>query len=997
MLAALMVLLSRKGCCVFKPTPSPRIFALPPGCDFPKLLVAGLQARMATAPPEAMARVTLYLNTNRMMARVAQIFTSQSAQFLPRLRLLTQVDQDPRLMRHSVTSPLRRQLEISTLIAALLQMQPDLAPRSATFDLAISLSRLLDEMQSEGVPPQAISALDVGDYSAHWARTQDFLRIVAPLFAAGDGPQARQRAAVAALSALWQASPPQDPVIIAGTTGSRKATAELMQSIAALPQGAIILPGYDFDLPEAVWRHMDDALTSEDHPQFRFRHLMDQIGFAPSDVQPWVDTPAPAPMRNALVSLALRPAPVTDQWLRDGPMLPDLLLATAGLTLLQAPSPRAEALAIALILRKAAEDGVKAALITPDRGLSRQVTAALDRWALVPDDSGGRPLALSAVGRFLRQIAVLRCDPLTIDRLIDLLKHPLTASIEGRGRHLLLTRELELHLRRNGPAFPDFAMLSGWAEARAIAGAAEWAEMLKPLFSARSDTTSQPLAQHVAAHIALAESVAGGPTSALWSEVAGIAARALIDELITESDAGGEMTAQDYRQLFDTLIQSRQLREPQIAHPNILIWGTIEARVQGCDLVILGGLNDAVWPKPPEPDPWLNREMRKKAGLLLPDRQIGLAAHDFQQAIGAPQVVLSRATRNAESETIPSRWLNRLTNLMQGLPQKNGPQALEAMRARGDDWLALSRALDLPSAAMRADPALQPSPRPAPVPPLAARPRELPVTAMEQLIINPYHVYARYILGLQPLAPLRAQADARDRGMVVHKILETFVKTRPASEPRDAARARLQDIAAQVFGAEIPFPATRALWLAKLMHVADFFLDQDQKHEGTTLAVEKKGRFALPDLDFTLTGTPDRIDRLPDGRLHLIDYKTGAPPSKDDQAQHRKQLHFAAVMAQNGGFAALGRAEVAKISYISLARGNKAIETDLTPDDLASEAQILHNLVAAYMRPSTAYTARRADFRAGIDGDYDHLMRYGEWQTSDFAVTIPVGQGGADD
>ncbi len=980
-----------------KSAPSDRIFALPPGCDFPNLVVAGLQARMASAPPEAMARVTVYLNTNRMQARVAQIFTSQGAQFLPRLRLITQVDQDPRIDRQTATSPLRRQLEISTLIAALLQAQPDLAPRSARFDLAISLTRLLDEMQSEGVSPQAISALDVGDYSAHWARTQDFLRIVAPLFASGDGPEARRRSAIAALAALWQAHPPQDPVIIAGTTGSRKSTAELMQAIAALPQGAIILPGYDFDLPEAVWQHMDDAMTSEDHPQFRFRHLMDQIGFAPSDVKPWVDTPAPAPMRNALVSLALRPAPVTDQWLRDGPMLPDLVQATAGLTLLQAPSPRAEALAIALILRKAAEDGVKAALITPDRGLSRQVTAALDRWALVPDDSGGRPLALSAVGRFLRQMAALRCEALTIDRLIDLLKHPLTASVEGRGKHLLLTRELELHLRRNGPAFPDLAMLRKWAAERSIAGATDWADLLAPLFSARCDNTPQPLASHIAAHIALAEAIAGGPTSALWAEAAGAAARALVDELTAEADAGGEMTAQDYRQLFDTLIQSRQLREPQIAHPNILIWGTIEARVQGCDLVVLGGLNDAIWPKPPEPDPWLNRKMRKDAGLLLPDRQIGLAAHDFQQAIGAPQVVLSRATRNAESETIPSRWLNRLINLMQGLPQKNGPQALEIMRQRGADWLAMSRALDQPSAAMLADPALQPSPRPAPLPPLAARPRELPVTAIEQLIINPYHVYARYILGLRPLAPLRAQADARDRGMVVHKILETFVKTRPASEGRDAARARLQEIAAQVFAQEIPFPAIRALWLAKLMHVADFFLDQDKKHEGVTLAVEKKGRFTLPNLDFTLTGTPDRIDRLPDNRLHLIDYKTGAPPSKDEQAQHRKQLLFAAVMAENGGFAALGHPKVAKISYISLARGTKAVEIDLDDDDLAAEAQILQDLVAAYLRPNTAYTARRADFRAGIDGDYDHLMRYGEWQTSDFAVTISVGQEGADD
>ena len=128
----------------------------------------------------------------------------------------------------------------------------------------------------------------------------------------------------------------------------------------------------------------------------------------------------------------------------NGPKLGDLAAATKDMTLIEAASPRAEALAIALILRKAAEDGRTAALITPDRGLTRQVAAALDRWRILPDDSAGRPLALSAPGRFLRHVAGLFGQRLTAEALLTLLKHPLTATGADRGLHLKLTRDLEL-------------------------------------------------------------------------------------------------------------------------------------------------------------------------------------------------------------------------------------------------------------------------------------------------------------------------------------------------------------------------------------------------------------------------------------------------------------------------------------------------------------------------------------------------------------------------
>ena len=973
----------------------PHVYALPPGADFPAQLVTGLQDRMAGQPPEAMARVKLYVNTARMRRRITDLFSTKGAAFLPQILLITDLANDPTLGLPPTTSALRRRLELAQLIGGLLDVQPDLAPRATLYDLADSLATLMDEMQGEGVPPQVVAGLDVSNHSEHWRRTQAFLQIVTPLFADSLDGEARQRLAALRMAGIWSHSPPGTPVIVAGSTGSRGTTAAFMAAVAALPNGALVLPGFDTDTPSAVWDAMNDAFTAEDHPQYRFRRLMDLLQITAGDVAPWRDIAAPDPERNRLISLSLRPAPVTDQWLIEGPMLPDLMLATKDMTLIEAASPRNEALAIALILREAAENGTKAALITPDRNLTRQVAAALDRWAILPDDSAGKPLALSAPGRFLSHVVELFCEKLTPDRFLTLLKHPLAATGGDRGQHLLFTRHLDLKLRRHGPSFLTGHDLIDWAKSRDDTGIVEWAECLANALDRIAGFDSNALPDRVAGHLWLANALARGTapdgSGNLWDKAAGAEALALMADLTTEAPHGGAYSATEYRDLFKSLLNKGEVREPVLAHPNVMIWGTLEARVQGAELVILGGLNDSVWPKLPEPDPWLNRQMRKAAGLLLPERQIGLSAHDYQQAIAAPRVILSRAVRNADAETVPSRWLNRLLNLMDGLPQRKGPDAVAKMREKGAAWTSMAQMLERPTTAMLHDPRLMPAKRPAPQPPVSMRPDRLSLTNIARLIRDPYAIYARHILRLYPLDPLHATPTTRERGKIVHSVLEAFVKSRPAQETRVKARQRLLDIAVAVLNAETAFPSARALWLARLDRAADHFLTQDAKQEGIALVVETKGSVRLEPLNFTLFGTPDRIDRLPDGRLHLIDYKTGAPPTAPQQKAYEKQLLLAAAMAERGGFADFGPTDVATISYVGLGSGEKVVDTTMTPELIAVEWAKLITLISRYLTRTTGYTSRRAMFEQRFPGDYDHLARFGEWQMSDRAVPESVG------
>lgn len=979
---------------------TPRLFALPPGTDFPAALVAGLRARMRNQPPEAMARVTLYLSTARMRRRVVQIFGQHGAAFLPRIRLVSDLAAEIVTPDLPAAIPaLRRKLQLTVLIGRLLDNLPDLAPRSALADLAESLSALMSEMQGEGVGPEQVAGLDVSDHSEHWARTREFLTIIAPFFTDAEQPDAegRQRHLALLLADLWAANPPTDPVIIAGSTGSRGTTALFMQAVARLPQGAIVLPGFDFDMPAPVWEGLGDALTCEDHPQFRFHRLMALTGTALPDVKLWHDSPPPSAARNRVISLALRPAPVTDQWLVDGPGLPDLPGAMQDVALMEAATPRQEALSIALILRDAAERGVPAALISPDRVLTRQVAAALDRWGIRPDDSAGVPLNQSAPGRFLRHVVRMFGQKLTSDALLTVLKHPLTASAMDRGQHLLLTRDLELTLRRNGPAFPTGADLITWAMTQTNPHALGWATALAGALDGLEDAGATHLVDHLARTRTLAERLSRGPapegTGRLWDEAAGEAAQGFFTQLEAEAAHGATLSPGEFRDLFEGLISGEEVRAPMIAHPGVMIWGTLEARVQGADLVILAGLNDGIWPALPPPDPWLNRKMRLDAGLLLPERRIGLSAHDFQQAIAAPQVVLSRALRNAEAETVPSRWINRATNLMEGLPERNGPEALRQMRARGQAWLDLAAAMDRPLAAP--EPGLLPARRPAPRPPLAARPVSLSLTRVEVLIRDPYAIYADKVLNLRPLDPIRHAPDARDRGTVVHEILERFVRERPDGEDRVAARARLLAITAEVLAQRVPWPAASALWAARMERAADHFLTVDSARDGQSVLIEGKGELMLQGLNFTLFGTPDRIDMLPSGKLHLIDYKTGSPPSEKEQKSFAKQLHLAALLAEEGGFKGLGPQEVARISYVGLGSAGKVTEDEITPEKLAAVRDGLYHLIGSYARRGQGYVSRRAVFTERFPGDYDHLARFGEWEMTDAPDPQDVGGGDA--
>ncbi len=966
---------------MFDPSASPRVFALPPGADFPRHLVEGIRARFEGQRPDAIAKTTVIVNTARMARRVHALFDDGPATLLPRIQLLGEFANAASAHLPKATPAIRQRFELIQLVTRLLEQQPDLAARASIYDLADSLAALFDEMAGEGVPVDAIEALDVSDQSGHWARAQSFFGIARHFLENLDsapGQDARQRRAIEAIVQSWEETPPQHPIILAGSTGSRGTMQLLMQAVAELPQGAVVLPGFDFDMPPETWDHLSDGLQSEDHPQYRFRSLVSDLGLTSQDVQLWHNCTAPSSARNKLVSLALRPAPVTDQWLSEGPSLGDLTSATKDITLVEATTQREEALTIAARLRKAADEGLTCALITPDRMLTRQVTAALDRWDIVPDDSAGQPLQLSPPGRFLRHTASLLHQKLTSEALLTLLKHPLTHSGENRGDHLRFTRDLELWIRRKGVTYPEAEKLLAWASAR-NEGMSAWMAWVTTCFCS-AERPQMDMATLLNDHLALSEKIAqglGDGSGGLWDQAAGRAASRLVAEVKDHAQVVGNIAPADYADLFGALLSHTEVRDRDAGHPNILIWGTLEARVQGADLVILGGLNEGSWPEAPSPDPWLNRKLRHDAGLLLPERRIGLSAHDFQQAIGAPEVWITRSVRSDEAETVPSRWVNRLINLLSGLPDQNGAQALGDMKSRGNTWLSYVRAVETV-------PMVPAAPRPSPTPPPEARPRQLSVTEIKRLIRDPYAIYAKHVLRLRPLDPLMRTPDALLRGIIVHEILETLIKASVADQT-PVTRDQILAISETVLAQNVPWATARALWQARLDRVADHIVHGEEKRRagGEPLAFETQAEGAIPELGFRLTAKADRVDRTETGALILYDYKTGAPPSKDEQTYFDKQLLLEAAMAEQGGFKDIAPSDVADAVYIGLGTTPKDQPAPLLETPPAKVWEEFITLIEHYIADGKGFTSRRAMRTERDESDYDQLARFGEWDATD--------------
>jgi ATP-dependent helicase/nuclease subunit B len=458
---------------------------------------------------------------------------------------------------------------------------------------------------------------------------------------------------------------------------------------------------------------------------------------------------------------------------------------------------------------------------------------------------------------------------------------------------------------------------------------------------------------------------------------------ALFDEARQAAGLGIAGSFADYPSFFAGLMAGRVTRRPNPGHRRLRIWGPLESRLLDSDLVILGGLDEKTWPPETRGDAFLNRPLREQLGLPSLERRLGQTAHDLVQALGAPRAILSRAAKRGGDPTVPSRFLQRMRAVA-------GEAAWAPVVARGRELLDWARRLDRPE---RVAAVARPAPRPA----AELQPLRLSVTEVETLVRDPYAIYARHVLRLDPLDDLATPPGAALRGTLVHDVLGAFGKAWPAALPQDP-RAELLALARQLFDALPDLadrPDIRAFWWPRLVRTVDFLVEWEvaRRAGGLTVAAEIGGLLALPLPDgatFELTARADRIERRASGGLASVDFKTGAVPGpKEVQVGFSPQLTLEAAMAMGGAFPGIpAEAPIEALTYVHLAGGRRfGREREVEPGDKADSLQglaALHRsrlvtLLAELRAGERAFLSRPAPKFARRYAPYDHLARVREW------------------
>ncbi len=999
----------QKGC-----LRQPEIFSIPPHVAFVDALAKGLLDRCGD-DPLALARAHVLLPNRRAARALTDAFVRLSGDrglLLPRMTPVGDLGDDSfdrlaggelALALAPAVPPLQRRLELARLVRQMPARDNGGrdAGRSAVEALRLgdALGDTLDVLLAEEIAPERLkTVVDDSDLAHHWQDTLAFLDLVITHWppardaAGGSDGGTRVAAMIDALVARWTATPPAGLVVAAGVTGSSPPLVRLLAAVLALPAGMIVLPGLDSDLSddgEARWAAIrcrasdgDDVRENEEHPQFALKALLARLRLERADVRDWGAASAhDGPVaRTAQVMAAMAPADAADGW-HTGVLAGGFEAVRA----VEAATPSEEAQVIAVALREAlVQPGRTAALVTPDRALARRVAAHCRRWGILIDDSAGTPLRLTPPGALALALVEAMAQGFAPVALLAVLKHPLVANGETRLPWLQSVRLLDRALRgvRPPPGLEaigealdrwladtrrDDRSIAGWWE-----GAAGKLEPLSQLAERRE--IDLPL---LAGALRLAGDALCGER--LWAGTDGRALAALVEALETGGASFGRFAIDDAPALVAALLSDIAVRPAYGGHPRLAILGPLEARLQRADLMILGGLNEGIWPGRAAPDPWLAPAIRTRLGLPGLARGIGLAAQDFVGALGAADVLMTRARRDASAPLVPSRFWLRLDAFAGGI-------------TRDDRLLAIARRLD--SRGVKT-----PGTRPQPSPPLAKRPHRLSVTEVDTLKADPFAFYAKNLLRLRPLDPLDQDPTAATRGTRMHDVLEQWIKSGGGS------LERLDQLAEAMLQAEgALFPLLRALWAPRArraLHWAGEMIHAREAAGWMAAAAEAEGVLVLPN-GIELRGRADRIDRHDDNRLAVIDYKTGRTPTAAQvQGGFASQLGLLLAMAAGGVLSTRDGGRVvpgtpAEIAYWKLSGGKEPgkIVDPLKSKAAMSVAELLdftlehtENLTTALLLQAKPFVSTRYP---GLGwGDYDHLARVDEWQDRPRRLGMP--------
>lgn len=969
-----------------------RVFSVPFGtsfCDATATHILG----SAGVDPIAVSNILLLLPNNRAIKAMTEAFVRQAAPglLLPRMVAIGDLALDESLgplldpldSDDAVWPTIPPAARIILLAELVMKHRPKSQQVSAAeaLRLARKLGEMIDELEIEQITFKQLTDLkQEADLADHWQSSYGQIQTILPAYRAALverkllGPAERRNALLDRLEQRLRETPPQVRVIAAGITTSAPAVALLLRRITRIEGGTVILPGVDLGMSADDWDSLRPSPKAEGppeakrnievHPQFHLKLLLDRMGVSRDEITEIASMEHSAPSR-VIADIFCMPEQ-SAAW-RD---LPASRKQLHNVSLVEADDSAHEAKIIAVKVRHVLERaGQRVSVITPDRELAVRVAAQLRRWNIAVDDSAGRPLLQTPEGTLIFALAKAVASRFSATDILEIVKHPLVESGESRLAWLEQARALDQHLR--GPA-EGIGITAVTQRLEKDASGEEalrrwWSDFertITPLQSGLKSNLAETLdtIQSVATtltHGQIWKGAAGRELSRAWEEITDCNLSAIP---VADSTS---ITA-----ILTELLASAVVRPPYGGHPRVAIYGLLEARMQQADIVICAGLNEMTWPQIAQPDPWLAPAIRRQLGLATLDRNIGLSAHDLATALGAKEVLLSRARRDRSGPTVASRFLLRIKALL-------GQQLqLEQMMPR------FAHRLDEPDEKQQF--ATRPRPKPSP----EQRHVQLSITDFDGLKSDPFSFYAKRILQFKVMEPVDAEPSYAWRGTLVHDILQHWF------QQDDCAPDRLMERAEALLTDGTLDPLLRTLWQPRIADGLRWIAHETQRmrdEDGRRLLIaEERGSTEL--LGVPIKGRADRIDCLADGSLVIIDYKTGMPPKpKQINAGFALQLGLVGLMAERGAFKGVS-GDSLRFEYWSLAKnkdrkfGYVSVATSTKPGDKKHAAETFVAFIKGQAEEAlTKWILGTEPFSAKLHpeysdyADYDQLMRRQEW------------------
>lgn len=979
----------------------PKLYTFAPEVPFADGLARWVLTRYG-AQPEQLAQVIMLVPSRRACGALQEAFLRVSegkGLLLPRIFPLGMGDEDLDTLLASVVPSYTANYEailpeVSSAQRVFVLTQRIRDHHAAMTDeqavaLAMALAAVLDDFAKEQVPLHHLRDVVRDDFAQHWQLSLDFLELVIrdwPVWLQEHGKMdavARRNAMFAVLSAHFRQAQVTTPVIAAGTTGSIPATAELLEVIAQLPHGAVVLPALDVDMSPECWE-----LLGATHPQYGMMRLLkrlevDRAGVEVLDAQvPMFDA------RRRWLNEALLPAQATHLWTQtaDVSWLED---AVQGVTWVECDTQEQEAFAIALAMREVLEDaGNTAMLVTHDRALARTVSAALASYGVEIDDSAGTSLWLTPSAVFVRLVLEACASALEPVALLALLRHPLC----GLGLPIAAVRHASRMVEKrclrgftpNHSLDHVLAQVEAWEDTELAQQAHAVLSRLRagiaPLLALFEHAQPAPFASIMHTLLQVATTLADTDTQQgaerLWGGMSGgKECAAALREVVEHAPLLGEVAPRYVAGVLEQLVGGVMYRPVYQKHPRLRILSPIEARMQTADMVILGGLNEGVWPAAPSGDPWLSQAMRADLQLAEHERSVGLAAHDFYHLFMSPRILITRAKKVQGSPMIASRWLLRL----QARLGANGA-AQQVLESSSQNLMAWVAQWQCPAQIVAYE-------EPTPCPPVEARPKRWSVTKIEKLMRDPYSVYAERILRLRALDELDASLKVSDFGNAVHRAMELYHTRYPHAAPANVL-AEILACGKEAFVGMLDNLQVQGFWWPRFERIAREMAAKEAELIATgrtQVLVEKEYsmRLLLADGDaHSVSARIDRVDVFADNRAVVIDYKTGAVPKMEDIKRGLAcQLILAeAILAQqHTPHYSTITSQYWKISGgkspLSPSRGSDA-DKGISPDGVV---EMVTALLEHYNLKDSVYLSCPVPEDAPKYNDYDYLARRAEW------------------